>query len=173
MVEVIVDACQFRISPPTIRAYLEHGFCVALTGSKFVTGPAFSGALMVPESVGRRLRTRPLPSMIKCYSARADWPSRWAARSALVDVANYGLLLRWESALEELRAFRSLPNADIVSFLEAFADAVRRRLVTDMIFDPLPVPPLDRQQFGKSNSWDRIQTIFPFTLRCPSQETRE
>jgi hypothetical protein len=173
MVEVIVDACQFRISPPTIRAYLEHGFCVALTGSKFVTGPAFSGALLVPESVGRRLRTRPLPSMIKSYSARADWPSRWVARSVLAEVTNYGLLLRWESALEELRAFRSLPNADIVSFLEAFADAVRGRLATDMVFDTLPVPPLDRQQFGKSNSWDRIQTIFPFTLRCPRQETRE
>src|SRR5258706_9899566 len=39
--DVLVDACQFRLSPSTLRSYLEQGFMVAVPGSKFVTGPAF------------------------------------------------------------------------------------------------------------------------------------
>jgi hypothetical protein len=39
-----------------LRAYLQHGLPVAVTGSKFLTGPAFSGALFVPPSAAQRLK---------------------------------------------------------------------------------------------------------------------
>ena len=45
---VLVDACQFRIAPATLCGNLMHGFMVAITGSKFVTGPAFCDALLLP-----------------------------------------------------------------------------------------------------------------------------
>ena len=73
-VEVLIDACQFRLSPQTLRAYLDHGFLVAVTGSKFLTGPTFSAALLVPGQVAERLRARlPRPGL-RPYSARAEWP---------------------------------------------------------------------------------------------------
>jgi hypothetical protein len=51
--DILVDACQFRLAPATLRAYLIHNFMIALTGSKFLTGPTFSGALLIPAAPAR------------------------------------------------------------------------------------------------------------------------
>ena len=163
-VDVLVDACQFRLAPSTLRAYLEHGFWVVLTGSKFVGGPAFSGVLLLPNTASRRLRMKILSPALSAYSARADWPRGWMARHSLNDTENYGLLLRWEAALAELRSFRSLSETAIAGFLEVFASNVQRRLTTDSTFQLLRVPKLDRRALVNPNSWDEIPTIFPFIL---------
>ena len=134
-VEVLVDASQFRIGRLTLRAYLEAGFWVAVTGSKFLTGPAFSGALLIPESSGRILS--------------AD------------QGGNIGLLLRWEAAIAELRAFAAVSEAAVENFLSRFADTVQKRLAEDSRLEPLPVPGLSRPHPG----WDTVQTIFPFRLK--------
>ncbi len=139
-IEVLVDACQFRLAPSTLRAYLDHDFLVAITGSKFATGPAFCGALLVPPAAASRLRGRSLSHAMSSYSARTDWPRNWAAQSALKPVANYGLLLRWQAALTELRAFRRLPEPAVADFLHGFAGAVTHRLADDPAFELLPVP---------------------------------
>jgi hypothetical protein len=166
-VEVLVDACQFRLAPATLRAYLERGFMVALTGSKFVGGPSFSGALLVPESSARRLRWRALPPAVAAYSSRAEWPGNWAAADALGDAANFGLLLRWEAALTELRSFRALPETEVHDFLQAFAAAVCGRLADSPSFEALPVASLDRRSLLDRPAWDQVQTIFPFLLYRP------
>lgn len=164
-VQVLVDACQFRLAPATLRAYLAADCVVAVTGSKFVTGPAFSGALLVPERIAADWRRRTLPPALRAFSARAEWPAAWAAAQTLRDTANYGLLLRWEAALHELRAFRAVPEADIAEILRSFADAVEARLAADPSFERLPTPALDRGTFGAAQSWDQLPTIFPFLLR--------
>lgn len=164
LIEVLVDACQFRLAPSTLKAYLEHDFLVAITGSKFITGPTFCGALFVPARAARRLKTRTLPRALKSYSARADWPRHWAARSALNHVANYGLLLRWEAALTELRAFRRLPEAAITDFLETFTTAITTYLVDSPAFELVPTPMLNRTSIAPADGWDRFPTIFSFLL---------
>jgi hypothetical protein len=138
--DILVDACQFRLANTTLNAYLAKGFLLAVTGSKFIGGPAFSAALLVPESAG--LRT-PAETM------------------------NWGLLLRTEAALAELRALRSLPEADIRAFLEQAARAIHKRFISDTTFLPLPIHPLDRTALT-SGTWDAVTTIFPFLLRHPS-----
>ena len=168
--EVLVDACQFRIAPDTLRAYLAHDFMVAVTGSKFVTGPTFAGALFLPQATARRLRARALPPALTAYSARADWPANWPTAGILDDAANFGLLLRWEAALQELRAFRALPAAAVKRFLDEFALAVRNRLVDDPLFAVLPVPPLERGPLAGADGWDRVQSIFPFLLFHPGND---
>ncbi|BAN35462.1 hypothetical protein SCD_n01641 [Sulfuricella denitrificans skB26] len=165
--DVLVDACQFRIAPSTLLAYLKHDFMVALTGSKFVTGPTFSGALLIPPAVALRLRKRPFPPALGAYSTQGDWPQGWDTAGYLENVANFGLLLRWEAALEELRAFRSVPESKAAGFLQAFASAVQDRLTRDLAFEPLPVPELDRHPLIEASSWDDIPTIFPFLLFHP------
>jgi len=164
-VDVLVDACQFRLSRASLRAYLEHGFMVALTGSKFLAGPTFSGALLVPRTLGRRLRRQPLPPALGAYSAQAEWPRGWTTARSLPDAANYGLLLRWEAALDELRAFRSIPEPEVAAFLSDFAQAVETRLSTDPAFEALPARAPDRRPLVDAGSWDEIPTIFPFLLR--------
>lgn len=163
-IEVLVDACQFRLAPSTLQAYLEHDFMVAITGSKFITGPTFCGALLVPEGPARRLRTRALPRALKSYSARADWPRKWSARSALNPVANFGLLLRWEAALTELRSFRQLPEAAITDFLVFFGQIVSAHLFLGQSFELLPAPRLDRSALALEQTWDHLPTIFSFLL---------
>lgn len=164
-VQILVDACQFRLAPATLRAYLQAGLWVALTGSKFVGGPAFSGALLLPEAAACELRTRALPPALSDYSTRADWPAGWFARQMLPDVANYGLLLRWEAALTELRSFRSLPKSAIENFLKKFASRIGQRLSSDAALQSLAVPELDRCPLVDNNAWDGRSTIFPFILR--------
>ncbi len=146
-VHLLIDACQFRLAPATLRAYLDHDCYIALTGSKFVTGPAFSGALLVPPSMAGAERG-PL--------ALSPAPP------------NLGLLLRWEAALAELRAFRTVPEPDVTAFLASFARAVRTRLASDPTFEPVDVPALDRRPLIDACGWDHIQTIFPFLLRDAS-----
>lgn len=162
--DVMVDACQFRIAPSTLRAYLQRGFMVALTGSKFVTGPTFSGALLFPAAVAQRLRGWLPPRALRDYSLRADWPSTWTAAEALNDGANFGLLLRWEAALQELREFYAVPETVVAGFLQSFADAVRAHIASDPAFETLPVARLDRRPLVAQAGWDHIPTIFPFVL---------
>jgi hypothetical protein len=166
MLQVVIDACQFRLSPATLRAYLEHGFIVTVTGSKFLAGPCFSGAVFVPSRPAKRLRARRLSPGLAQYTAPAEWPSDWAAAADLSEAANYGLLLRWEAALAELRAFRSLDPDAINAFTGRFAGAVQTRLAADPAFEPLATRPLDRTAIAAAPSWDSQPTIFPFLMRA-------
>lgn len=171
-IEVLVDACQFRIAAATLRAYLEQGFMVALTGSKFLTAPSFSGALLLPSTVAERLQKRPFPRGLSSCSSRADWPDNWTGAEHLGHTANFGLLLRCEVALEELRRFRAAPQAAAIDFMQAFAEAIRHRLASDPHFESLPVPPLDRRPLIEPDNWDHLQTIFPFLLYAPQPNGR-
>lgn len=171
--DILVDACQFRLAPATLRAYLSHDFMVAVTGSKFLTGPTFSGALFIPSVVAQGLRSRPLPPALQTYSAAADWPSGWDGSGILdPDASNFGLLLRWEAALTELRAFRAIPEALVKRFLLSFAKAIQHRLSSDPSFELVRAPSINRRPLIEATGWDHIQTIFPFLLHHPANTTR-
>lgn len=167
--EVLVDACQFRLAPTTLRGYVEQGFIVAITGSKFVAGPAFCGALLMSPETARRARLAPLQAL-RGYSARSEWPAAWPTAAALDDSVNRGLLLRWEAALADLRRFRAVPAAFTERFLKAWGQAVAERIRADPAFEPLPVPAIDRA--GLARSWDGVQTIFPFTVHRATADGR-
>ncbi|MDE3022153.1 MAG: hypothetical protein KGI54_09850 [Pseudomonadota bacterium] len=163
-VTILVDACQFRIAPETLKAYLGAGCMVALTGSKFLTGPAFSGVLFLPPQLSFRYRSFPLPQELKSISAISYWPVDWPGVSLLPPIPNFGLLFRWEAALEELRAFRTLHGPSVMNFMQKFRNAILERLEGDPAFSPLPVTGMDRSPLSRSTDWDSIQTIFPFQL---------
>ena len=158
---VMVDACQFRLSAQSVGGYLAQGFLVAITGSKFVGGPPFSGALIVPDEELERLRATPLTPALGDYSARGDWPAGFVSRNVLPDAQNLGLLLRWEAALFELAAFRKVPDAALSTALQRIAVVTRTSLAANG-FEPLPVARLRR--FGRAG-WDAQPTLFPFLVR--------
>jgi hypothetical protein len=164
-VEVMVDACQLRLSPQTLAAYLRQDFMVAITGSKFITGPAFSAALLVPEGAADRMQSaRPLRALTD-LCLQGELPEDWRGAPELKAGANFGLVLRWEAALEEMRRFAALPNAAVTKFFGEFAAAVGERLAEDDAFEAAAVRSLERTGLGAAPSWDRIQTIFPFFLK--------
>jgi hypothetical protein len=169
-VEVMVDACQFRLAPATLHAYLEQGFIVALTGSKFVGGPSFSGAVLVPRAIATRLRG--VSTGFRHHAVRAELPADWAETAALEDGARFGRLLRWEAALYELRAFRRLPADAVVNALRELTEIVDARLQRDPAFEALARPALDRRPLAKGADWDGQATIFPFLLFRPQARRR-
>jgi glutamate/tyrosine decarboxylase-like PLP-dependent enzyme len=160
--DVLVDACQFRLTAASLRRYLDAGCLVAMTGSKFLGGPTFCGALFVPPALTARLRDRPLPPALSAYCARAEWPQGWAAATHLDDATNFGLLLRWQAALEELRVFSHVPAHAARAFVEVFAAAVRRHVEALPTLRSLQVHPLERG--GGDDGWDAVPTLFPFVL---------
>ena len=172
MVDVLIDACQFRLAPCSVRYYVDQGFLVALTGSKFVTGPAFSGALLVPPSLTRHWSGRLVPVSLSAYCAVTDWPQGWAARESTTPTANIGLLLRWTAAITELKTFQALGQSEVVKFFCDFNSSVQARLADDSVFEPLEVYKPDRSPSVPKNTWDSIPTIFPFLLRRHGYLTR-
>jgi len=157
--EILIDACQCRLAPETIQAYLSNGCMVAITGSKFISGPMFCGALFIPEEVSNRYQSS-CPT-IQSYSSSADWPFR----NTLPNVTNFGLLLRWEAALEELRRFHSIPTIQVQNYLKIFSKKILDQLHSTPYFEALSVLDLQRQALHEYDSWDTTQTIFPFLIR--------
>ena len=166
-VEVLVDACQFRLCAATLRAYLAQDWMVALTGSKFIGGPTFCGALLVPRACAARYRDTLLNAGVNAYSNANDWPPAWRCGHSLPSTSNFGLLLRWAAALAELRTFVAVPEARIAAFLQCFAETVGTRLALDDCFEALPVAPLSRQALRIADAWDAQQSIFPFLIYVP------
>lgn len=164
MVDVLVDACQFRITNATLNAYLGHGCMVALTGSKFLTGPVFSGMLQIPQPLHERLMSQRLPAALIEYTARAEWPAHWRAAQDLSEQCNWGLLLRLEAAVAELQAFRAVPEDFTDAFLLRFATAMRESITASPHFELMAETSLDRTPICAPLGWDRIPTIFPFLL---------
>ena len=114
---VVIDACQMRLGAERLRRYLDQGFLVLATGSKYFTGPPFSGALLVPPMLASAIdAVQSAPAGLCDYSNVFDWPRRWPKlRAAFPKSPNYGQWLRWEAALEEMRAYFAVPQ----SFREA------------------------------------------------------
>ena len=163
-VTVLVDGCQLRLSAASLAAYLGHGALVAVTGSKFLTGPAFSAALLVPRVIADGWRSRRLPAGLADVCARADWPEGWAARDEAPAVANFGLVLRWQAALTELQRFAAVPSAEAAAVASGFQRMVGEVLATHPELAPIEVRPLERG-LGTPDGWDGVKTIFPFLLK--------
>jgi selenocysteine lyase/cysteine desulfurase len=108
---VVVDACQMRLGRRRMRNYLDRGYLVLITGSKYFGGPAFSGALLVPSRLSRSLDDGKVSRGLLDYAGRSDWPNRWAGlRSRFESRPNFGQWLRWEAALEEIKAYYQVPE---------------------------------------------------------------
>ena len=124
---VVVDACQLRCAASDIRADLEAGLAVMVTGSKFAGGPPFCGALLIPAAVAGRLRAAPpAAEALGQYTAALDWPA--ALRPATPHPANLGLGLRWTAALAEIEAYEAIPAGRRAELLAAFDAAARWRI---------------------------------------------
>jgi hypothetical protein len=165
-VQVVVDACQLRLGRERLKYYLAEGFIVLISGSKFFTGPPFSGALLVPadaSAVMRRIDA--VPAGLSLYANRNDWPICWSGvRSKLPARPNVGQLLRWVAAVEELRAFFAVPASYRSLALRLFSRVVARLIAARPNLELLPeyhgsgADGLDDEEMA-------ARTIFPFSVR--------
>ena len=169
-VDVVVDACQTRLDAARVRGYVEAGWMALVTGSKFFTGPPFAGAVLMPPAVRRRLDRAGLPSGLRAYSGRAEWPlDAPGADDALAPGGNLGLALRWQAALAEMRAFAAVEPAARSALLATFIEWVRAGIVATPCLRLLAVPPLDRDG-PPDEAWDTIGTILSFAVCRPGSD---
>jgi hypothetical protein len=163
-VQVVVDACQMRLGRPRLKKYLERGYLVLVTGSKFFTGPPFSGAMLVPAGLSDAIEaiTEVAPGICE-YSSRSDWPMQWhGLRSRFPIRANFGQWLRWEAALEEIRAYHGVPDEFRLAALTAFGEGVERIIGSSPSLRLLP--PQQRLEDGSIDEELAQRTIFPFVI---------
>jgi hypothetical protein len=165
-VQVVVDACQMRLGRPRLQNYLDRGYIVIITGSKFFTGPAFSGALLVPAGLSKALgAVTEVASGFFEYFSRSDWPNNWPVlRSCFPIRANLGQWLRWEAALEEIRAYYEVPDQFRLTALTMFGKGVRQLIASSPSLRSLPLQ--QRREDGNVDDEELAQaTIFPFLVR--------
>ncbi len=162
---VLVDACQFRLAPDTLSLYLKQDFIVAVTGSKFLTGPAFSGALLIPETCAQWLKSKALPNTIARLSNGAEWPNTWPGREQLGLNTNFGLLLRWHAALDELELLLNFSDTQISGFIQRFQHTLIETVSQYPALEWVTTPEPNRQALTTFKHWDSLATIW--TLRLP------
>ena len=163
-VMVVVDACQARLSRARLAWYLDQGFLVVITGSKFFAGPPLSGALLIPDTLRAAVgRIADVPAGLADYSARDDWPACFALICERLPArANVGQALRWAAAVEDIRAYFAVPELFRKVALAEFAAAAVRQFARFPELELLPAPAF----LGVLREHDEFapRTIFPFTV---------
>lgn len=168
--DIVVDACQTRLSAGSIKAYLALDAVVLLTGSKFFTGPPFAGAALVPGAVAARLASPGLPAGLDAYFSRDEFPDICPAAACLPAFGNYGLALRWHSALAEMRAFGRVSAGRKAEIIGAFGAAVAREVAAAPALALLAQPAFTRGP--QAQAWEELPSIFSISLQAPHEPSR-
>jgi hypothetical protein len=147
-VDIVIDACQMRMNLPTLGAYLRSGCLLQVTGSKFLTGPPFSGALVLPPTMRARLAAVCAAMEAAPAVTHADsWTEWWSARLPTTNgTTSFGPLFRWLPALLEAALFRNLPSEFCNFAFEEFRRAVTARVVESAYLRPISSGELSREE---------------------------
>jgi len=165
--QIIVDCSQLRLDPTDIQNYLNKGYIVTITGSKYFTGPPYSGALIVPKNVNKLIDSvkNTLPEGLNNYYNHADWPLSWFCSKDLSDEFNYGSYMRWNAAIVEMDRYYKTPilyrNMGIEMFCNFVEDSIKDASFLAPLFDDeTKNNTYKSEEFGLRN----IRTIFPFFI---------
>ena len=159
-VQVVVDACQMRLTRARLQNYLDRGYMVLISGSKFFGGPAFSGALLTPGCI-------PCPGGdafadgLQDYAGRSDWPKAWTLRTRFSSKPNLGQWLRWEAALAEIGAYYRVPAEFRASALRQLHDGVASLTARSPALGPVAA---GGSACGSDDEEFSGPTIFPFMI---------
>ena len=136
-----VDLCQFRASRVLVNGLIGMNCSVMLTGSKFYQSPPFCAALLVPKTVSKKF-ARPTSQIVTPFSkifSRYDIPGKFdAIRQHLRDYRNFGLLLRWEAALQEMKSLAKLDIYSVNKHIQHWNSHVVTKLQESKYFELMP-----------------------------------
>ncbi|WP_304198515.1 hypothetical protein [Flavobacterium alvei] len=165
--QIIVDAAQLRLDPKDLQNYLHKGYIVSITGSKYFTGPPYSGALIIPQSVSKSIQSAKitLPKGLTKYYHHSDWPTSWFCANELSDGFNYGSYMRWNAAIVEMDRYYKTPilyrNMGVEMFCNFVEDSIKDAPFLESISaDETKTNSYKSKEFGIRN----IRTIFPFFI---------
>ncbi len=152
--DIVIDACQARIEPSLVRSYLQQGFPVLITGSKFFSAPGFCGAVLFPrERLERITKRRRLPAGLAAYARlQGGFGSRRCP----------GLVLRWTAALYEMGIFQQLPDDMVGAVLDRIDLKISTQIAEARQFRMIEAP----RPSGRG--WSDRRSIFTFGVLGPS-----
>jgi len=148
--DIVIDACQARIEPPLVRWYLEQGFPVLVTGSKFFSAPGFCGAVLFP-----RLR---LQAITKAGRLPAGLAAYARLQGGFGSRRCPGLVLRWTAALHEMSRFRQIPSDLVAERLDRIGQAISAALETDRRLHLMEAPR------PSGPGWSGRRSVFTFIV---------
>jgi ParB-like nuclease family protein len=131
-IDVVVDACQMRNPFAQMGEWVRRGWMVQVSGSKFLTGPPFSAALILPRSL--RLRAGKVAALLDeapAVGSKQDWNSWWRRQFGIpanARAASFGAIFRWLPALLEARLFSAIPSPLQESSFSRFRTAMNEKL---------------------------------------------
>jgi hypothetical protein len=170
--QIIVDGSQLRLDPKDIQRYLNKGYIVTVTGSKFFTGPPYAGALILPKNVTKLIHStkNSLPKGLAEYFNNSDWPASWFCSTKLSEGYNYGSYMRWNAAIVEMDRYYKTPilyrNMGIEMFCNFVEESIHEATFLEPIYgDETRMKSYNSKEFGMRN----IRTIFPFFIMLNNQ----
>ncbi|HSM41990.1 MAG TPA: hypothetical protein VK862_14650, partial [Afifellaceae bacterium] len=160
-VDVVVDACQMRSDLHALGGLVDRGWMVQISGSKFLTGPPFSGALMIPTEMRRRIEgVGRLLAQAPGTGRAEDWTSWWATRlpvSADPGPPGFGSVMRWFPAVLEAQLLAEIPEKLRRWAFERFRSVIIARLAESRWLRPID---LDSPGSGRtSDTFSRLSIV--------------
>lgn len=126
---IVVDAAHLRFTQETSTRWLNNGYWILITGSKFIGGASFSGALLIPQkdaTLLAKISSNTIPKGLGDYFSPDDVDPLFASiAESLPKWHNTGLLLRWESALANAKIFLQTNPTSQARAISIWAKGVR------------------------------------------------
>jgi hypothetical protein len=143
-IDVVVDACQMRTPLDQIADWIKRGWMVQLSGSKFFTGPPFSGALTIPPRYRERADgVRALLAAAPGVGRAEDWNAWWRPRlmpATLSGGPSFGFLFRWLPAIAEAHLLGALPPELCSEVFDRFRSNLVSRLARSRFLTSIAPP---------------------------------
>ncbi|RHY10286.1 hypothetical protein DYB25_001088 [Aphanomyces astaci] len=133
---VVIDACQMRLNRGALVDFIQRGYIVLVTGSKFYAGVPFCGSVLIPAQSVYELNVADpsvcFPAGYGDYFTKFDFPPfcMQNVRAALPSRMNVGLLLRWETALVNMEVYASIPPAMVAQISHEYIERTKSMLAT-------------------------------------------
>ena len=145
-VDVVVDACQARLPLEQLGQLVRKGWMVQVSGSKFLTGPPFSGALVLPSKY--RERAAAVGTLLEAtqgISHESDWTRPWSdmLKGHSFPSAGFGPSFRWLPALLEAWLFASLPEVLKRKLFQRFRKALLELIEQSSFLKPFSIERTD------------------------------
>lgn len=134
----VVDLCQLRANTHIVRKLLNLNCLIMITGSKFYQSPPFSGALIIPESISKRVRetSSENPWGMNRVFTKTDLPAcADHIGHHFSDYQNRGLMYRWETALFEMEKLSKFSEKRVTDIIDEWNKTLVNRIKESEYFE--------------------------------------
>ncbi|HLS30292.1 MAG TPA: hypothetical protein VK021_05515 [Flavobacteriaceae bacterium] len=159
----LIDNSQMRMGRKELRDYIERDYAVTITGSKFFTGPPFSGALILPKSREHLLGCSEdtIPEGLIDYAYKNNFPPHWKSVKNLKEGSNPGTLMRWYAAIVEQNRYFETPVLLRSLGTEMFCSHVENNLIRSPFLESITLNEKNTEEVSLEGT---NRSIFPFFI---------